>query len=107
MKCPCCGSETESDKPLLDLNTGRLMTNAEVIYLAPRQAELLEILIRRMPAAVSNEHIMQQLFGALQPDDAYDSVKVHVCHLRKKIKDTNLVIKTHWGRGHSLEYRVA
>lgn len=105
MKCPCCGSDLEKvDRPLISLETNKLLAGAEIVRLTRREAEIMSLLIDRMPVVVPNEMMIRKLWGVAEPDDAYDTVKVYICRLRKKIATCGLRLRTVWGEGHVLEY---
>ena len=107
-KCPCCGSDvSEADKPILSLDTNKLIASGGVIRLTAREAELMSVLTDAMPLVIDNERMIARIWGATPTDDAYDTLKVYVCKLRKKLKATNLEIKTIWGKGLALQYREA
>jgi len=87
------------------LDTNKLLASGEVIKLTPREAELMSLLVSAMPLPVDNERLIGRMYGATPVDDAYDTLKVYVCRLRKKLAVTNLELRTVWGRGLALAYR--
>lgn len=107
-KCPTCGTElANADRPLISLETNKLMAGGEIIQLQPMEAEIVSVLVEAMPRPVGHERLIMRLWGGSEIDSARDSVGVRICHLRKKIAPAGLQIKTHWGRGYALEYRSA
>lgn len=107
-KCPCCGSDvTDSPRPIVSLDTNKLLASGEIIRLTPREAELMSVLVSAMPLPVDTERLIGRMYGATPVDDAYDTLKVYVCRLRKKLSPTTLELRTIWGRGLALAYRGA
>lgn len=103
--CPCCGSDlSKADRPLISLDTNKLMAGAEIVKLTRREAEIMSVLIEAMPAPINNERMIARIWGGDPVEDAYDCIKVHICKLRKKIGIAGLAIRTVWGAGHALEY---
>lgn len=108
MKCPCCGSDIENaDRPIISLDTNKLLAGAEVIKLSKREAEFMYALIGAMPMPLRRERIVANVFGAQELEDPEKSVHVYICKLRKKIKKAGLSIRTVWGTGYALEYARA
>lgn len=107
-KCPCCGSDvSKADRPLISLDTNKLMAGGEVLTLAPMEAEIIAILVDAMPQPVNHERMISKLWGGNPIEFPRDSIGVRICSLRKKLASAGLQIKTHWGRGYALEYRRA
>lgn len=107
-KCPTCGTDlANADRPYISLETNTLMAGAEVVKLAPMEAEIVSILSEAMPRVVPHEKLIMRLWGGDEIEWARDSVGVRICKLRKKLAPAGLAIKTHWGRGYALEYRSA
>lgn len=104
-KCPCCGSDlAKADKPLVSLDTNRLLTGGEIIQLMPREAEMMAILADAMPLIVDHERFISRLWGDISTENAMHTLKVHICRLRRKIIPYGLGIETHHSRGYSLKY---
>lgn len=107
-KCPCCGGNiAERDKPLISLDTNRLMCGGEIYQLSSREAEVIHILVNAMPLPVHSERIITQLYGGRSTEAAYNTLKVFIHNLRLKIQDSTVKIVTIHDRGHALEYKRA
>lgn len=107
-KCPCCGSDVSGHiRPLVSLDTNKLMAGAEIIKLAPREAEFMSALVAAMPMPLRHERIISIVYGAQDLGAPEKSIQVYICKLRKKIKKTGLSIRTVWGTGYALEYAGA
>ncbi len=103
-RCPCCGGVLPMcEKPHVYLDANTLIYQNRAVRLTPHQAELTEILLRRMPGVVSYDTLLLGLYGAGDgPVDELSTLKVTVCKLRPLLKAAGLSIETHWGRGFSL-----
>ncbi|WP_340024547.1 response regulator transcription factor [Paenibacillus sp. FSL K6-1096] len=80
-----------------------LTCGANQTTLSPKEAQLLELLIRRMSTAVSKEQIIDRLWG--YDSDAGDNhVETHVSLLRKKITrlQSGVILRTIRGAGYVL-----
>lgn len=108
MKCPCCNSDlTNHTRPLVSLQTNKLLAGGEIVQLTAREAEMLYIIAEAMPLMVPYERIIERIYGAVPTDDASDTIKVYACRLRSKIASTGLKLRTIWGEGYALEYGSA
>lgn len=106
-KCPTCGTDlANADRPLVSLQTNKIMSGGEIIQLSPREAEIAHILVEAMPLPVATERMLGRLYGGRPTDSAYDAFKVYIHTLRKKIAQTNLVIETLHRHGHAMTYRT-
>jgi DNA-binding response OmpR family regulator len=107
-KCPCCGGNIANrDKPLISLDTNRLMCGGEIYQLSAREAEIISILVDSMPLPVHTDRIISRLYGGQSTEAAYNTLKVFIFKLRQKIQDSTIKIVTIHGRGHALEYKRA
>lgn len=108
MKCPCCNSDLENaDRPLISLETNKLLAGAEVLQLTPREAEIIDILVKRMPLPVSADYFVARLYGDVATEAAMTTIRVILSKLRPKIAICGLNIRTIWGGGYVLEYAKA
>jgi DNA-binding response OmpR family regulator len=78
------------------------MTGGEIVQLTPIEAEFMHCLVEAMPQPLDRERIYSKLWGANPIEYPGDSLQVLVCKVRRKIKHTNLHVKTVWGRGYAL-----
>lgn len=105
-KCPCCGSDiSQTDRPLVSLETNRIMAGGEILHLPPMETEILAVLAEAMPRPVDYGRLIARLWGGNPIDYPRDSINVRISKLRRKIEPLGLAIKTHWGRGYALEYK--
>lgn len=86
-----------------NLDTKQLIINNEEIVIADKEAQLMEMFMRRPNQVFTREQILDKIWG-------YDSIvtenniEIYIHHLRKKMKGkTDIVIKTIRGVGYSLK----
>jgi DNA-binding response OmpR family regulator len=105
MKCPCCNTElANADRPLVSLETNKLMAGGEIIRLTPREAEIASILVDAMPMPAERERIFSKLYGGVPTEAPEKMLEVYVWRLRKKLAPAGLSIRTVWGTGYAMEY---
>lgn len=102
MKCPCCDQEIEPrDEPIMDLGSNVLTFRGQAVKLRGVEAEIVDILAKRSPAAVSRADIVSQVWGLGEREGTVKQIDVHICRIRKMLP-AGLRIITHRGRGHAL-----
>lgn len=104
-KCPCCGTDfSEADRPLVSLDTNRIMAGGEIVQLSPTEAEFASILLKAMPLGVERERIIARLWGAAPINDPEKALHVYATKLRKRLKPIGVGIRSIWGIGYAMEY---
>lgn len=98
--CPCCGGELKNQRPRIDLNTNSFIFKTRVVALRPREAEVLEVLIKRSPGVVTRDTITRCLWGWNEPNDPFKNIQVHICRLRHVLKGTGATILNVWDVGY-------
>jgi len=86
-------------------NTLDLYVNGQSFHLTPKEGQLLELLITHKGQAVTNNVIIEKLWGwDSEVEDSH--VQVQVAFLRKKLKllSSKARIKTIYGVGYMLDY---
>jgi two-component system response regulator TctD len=75
-----------------------------LLPLPPREADLLEVLIKRSGRVVSPDALQSQVFGSAQ-DVSSNAIEVYVHRLRKILADAgaNVLIHTIRGAGYLLD----
>mgnify|MGYP006921360442 CR=1 FL=1 len=107
-KCPCCGSDlADADRPLVSLETNKLLAGAEVTQLSRREAEIMHILASRMPVPVDYETFASKLYGDISTESATSTLKVQVSRLRPRLLNVGLNVRAVYGGGYVLEYTKA
>lgn len=66
------------------------------------QWRLLELLVKRN-GWISHERIYEILYGHFAEGRSDKLVRVHICHIRKKLEGSALTIATAYGLGYRLE----
>jgi len=105
LTCPHCHQAIPQPSGIIaDELRGEIRYNGAVAFVPPAEFELFVFLLARIGRAVTKEGILDELY-AIRPDAAPEIkiIDVFVCKLRKKLKPLGLDLKTHWGRGYSLE----
>lgn len=106
-QCPCCGSDMSGHtRPIVSLDTNRMLVGGDVIQLSAREAEIMSVLVDHMPLPVHNERLAARIYGA-SDIGTYNTLKVFVHRLRDKLRETTVRITTIHGKGHALEYKRA
>ena len=88
----------------LDVNSLTLTIDQEEIQLADREAQLLEMLMRKPGVVLTREQIIDRIWGY---DNSVNNnnVEVYIHYLRKKINQANYRIATVRGIGYTLKAR--
>lgn len=80
----------------------RLETEWDKYGLTKKECRVMDSLMARIGQVVTPGPMMDAVYFD-NPDVANDSIlKVFVSHIRKKLKPSNYVIETIWGRGYRL-----
>lgn len=103
LSCPHCGGSVDAPQPLtVDLATNRLSCSGQSRRLAPKQAELLKILLRTPGACVRYTDIIAGLWGHAPPDGWDFAVRKHCRLLRGTLNGVGWTVRTEYGRGLTL-----
>jgi DNA-binding response OmpR family regulator len=102
-KCPCCGSEVEIKRPLLDLVGNAVAWEDKIQALTPRVAEVLSVLIDAYPGHVQSKAIFDRVFGKRDANQPSCTVHVFIKKLRKRLPHIGWDILTAYGRGYALQ----
>lgn len=87
--------------PTLD-SAGTLTFGSHSITISNVQAELMELLIEHFREVVYRHELSQRLAERVHKPTR-NSLDLHIMRLRRRLSPTDLVIRTAWGRGYSLE----
>lgn len=87
----------------IDADAGRILVGEERRLLTTQQQVVLAALLVSGPVGL--DRLMHDLWGVWgePPDYPLGAIRVHVCHLRKKLSGTGAVILTLHRRGYLLE----
>lgn len=90
-----------------DLNfdtVGRIARiQGRTLALSLHEAGVLEVLLNRFGRVVSKEQLVDQLYS-YDKEVSQNAIEVYVHRVRKKIADSQLSLKTLYGRGYVLDY---
>ncbi|CAG0909331.1 unnamed protein product [Cyprideis torosa] len=78
--------------------------NDEPLALGRREASVLEVLMGKRGRAVSKEFLFEQVFN-FDDDSNLEAIEVYVCRLRRKLRDTDIIINTLRGLGYLLDVK--
>lgn len=102
MECPCCHRPIAADSQMaVDYDTRTVTRNGKALVLAGKQWETFACFAKKFPAPVTNEMLMDVLYGD-DPDGGPDSlniVSVVKFHLRKKLEPLGIGIVSTGGPG--------
>jgi len=73
------------------------------LALSVHEVGVLEVLMRRFGRVVSKEQLVEQVYSYDQ-EVSHNAIEVYVHRLRKKIRETGLMVRTEYGRGYALDY---
>lgn len=100
--CPCCKTEVEIDRPLVDLSRNTVAYGGKSIRVPGRQAEMAKVLVDYDPGVlVSRDHIMVKVWGTNAMD--IRNVYVQVKNLRKALRAIGWTINREHGEGYYLD----
>lgn len=73
--------------------------------LSVHEAGVLEVLLRRFGRVVSKEQLVEQLYS-YDKEVSHNAIEVYIHRLRKKLGATGIEVRTHYGRGYTVDYRT-
>jgi two-component system OmpR family response regulator len=74
------------------------------LNLSLHEAGVLEILLRRFGRVVSKEQLVEQIYS-YDKEVSHNAIEVYIHRLRKKLADSGVEVRTHYGRGYLIEYK--
>jgi DNA-binding response OmpR family regulator len=90
-----------------DLNFDTVSRTARIqgrtLALSLHEAGVLEVLLNRFGRVVSKEQLVEQLYS-YDREVSQNAIEVYVHRVRKKIGDSQLALRTLYGRGYVLDY---
>lgn len=86
----------------LNINNGELTIGTKPVRLTSKEAQLMEMFIRNPGITISKEQILDRIWG-IESNAMDNSVEIYVHYLRKKMKDSQTIIKTIRGLGYVLK----
>lgn len=86
-----------------DYNRNSIIYRGKVIKLSPHEADILRVLLNNRARPTPIGTLIQRVYGAHEPDAAAVSIRVAIHSLRKKIKETGMVIRAEAKVGYEIE----
>ncbi len=90
-----------------DLNfdtVGRVASVAgKPLQLSLHEAGVLEILLRRFGRVVSKEQLVEQIYS-YDKEVTHNAIEVYIHRVRKKLADSGVEVRTHYGRGYVIDH---
>ena len=77
--------------------------NGRTLSLSMHELGVLEVLMHRFGRVVSKEQLVEQLYS-YDKEVSQNAIEVYVHRLRKKLADSELALRTLYGRGYLLDY---
>ena len=103
--CPVCGSMfLEQHKIKLDADSGILRDEDKIVYLTPTESTMMEALFECYPRVLSRDFFLERLYPHEADEPNIKIIDVFICKMRKTIKELDLEVVTHWGRGYSVRF---
>ena len=85
---------------------GRIASVAgKPLPLSLHEAGVLEILLRRFGRVVSKEQMVEQLYS-YDKEVSHNAIEVYIHRVRKKLTDSGVEVRTHYGRGYVIDHAV-
>jgi Response regulators consisting of a CheY-like receiver domain and a winged-helix DNA-binding domain len=102
--CPTCGALYTGERPRVDLDRNLFLCANGVTHLPPRQAEIVSILARAYPRAVSVDLLISGVYGLAEPsDDPGNAIKVHISYARRLLRPLGWEVRRVYRGGYFLE----
>ena len=73
------------------------------LQLSMHEAGVLEVLLRRFGRVVSKEQLVEQLYN-YDKEVSHNAIEVYIHRVRKKLADSGLEVRTHYGRGYVIDH---
>ncbi len=71
--------------------------------LSLHEAGVLEILLRRFGRVVSKEQLVEQLYS-YDREVSHNAIEVYIHRVRKKLANSGVEVRTHYGRGYMIDH---
>lgn len=85
-------------------SVGRVASvNGSLLQLSLHEAGVLEVLLRRFGRVVSKEQLVEQLYS-YDKEVSHNAIEVYVHRLRKKLLNSGVEVRTHYGRGYVVDH---
>ena len=102
--CPCCGGAVAPSAVIVNLDQNVIVLGwvDTPINVTACEAEFVHILAKASPRVVRYGLIIEQMWGAAEPEDAMNCIKVHKFRIGKKIGHLGVLIENVKDRGYRM-----
>ncbi len=92
----------------INLDTGTVTVDGQLVYLTRREYSILELLALRKGSTLTKEMILNHLYGGMDEPEI-KIIDVFICKLRRKLSSAGSknCIETVWGRGYLMPFLEA
>jgi len=77
--------------------------SGQPLPLSMHEAGVLEVLLRRFGRVVSKEQLVEQLYS-YDKEVSHNAIEVYIHRVRKKLAGSGVEVRTHYGRGYTVDY---
>ena len=77
--------------------------SGQTMPLSLHEAGVLEVLLRRFGRVVSKEQLVEQLYS-YDKEVSHNAIEVYIHRVRKKLAGSGIEVRTHYGRGYTVDY---
>lgn len=97
--CPTCGSPYTAERPRVDLDYNAFISSTGSVELKRMEAEVAAVIAAAYPSVARHDAIVLGVYGAGEPALS-DTIRVHVCRIRKAIEPLGWTIEVARSRGY-------
>ena len=87
-----------------DYNRNAVFFQCRVIHLSPREADILQLLLKNRVRVTPLGALIQRVYGVTESDTAAVSIRALVHSLRKKLAVTSITIKAKARIGYEIDF---
>lgn len=108
MMCPCCGQSIPANSTVIvSLDNNTVTVRGQCVKLCPREAEIVYLLVKRMPTIVTRSTLVERVWGLNETEGSAKCIDVHINKIRRKLLPLGLKVETVWSRGFRLSDLIA
>ncbi|HEX2113146.1 MAG TPA: winged helix-turn-helix domain-containing protein, partial [Alphaproteobacteria bacterium] len=85
-----------------DVDTAVLLVDGRAIHLTVREAAIAGLLLKHIGKPIHRDRLIIAMYGDDEPGGPDKALEVHVCHIRRKLRDTRLRIVPQYGFGYAI-----
>jgi DNA-binding response OmpR family regulator len=104
--CPCCGQGLPDDLWRYDIASAQLLIAGQAIYFSAKQAVIIGLLLKHFGKPVHRDTLIMGMYDdGDEPEDALNNLDVNLCHIRRKLRPTPMIVRNHHRFGYSIVLR--